>query len=84
MERAERDFQSGAHSHSIKDMPLAYRDEGILHIFRVLARKSKEINHACDGQVKTRVTPYHEALQAFHSATDIKIHVLFNEIFLQL
>ena len=84
MDRAKMEFQSGEVSASAEEMPLTYRGGSILPLFTVLARRNQEILETCDHQVKTRVTPYHEALQAFHSAIDKKIHVIYDEVYQQL
>ena len=84
MDRAKSEFQSGAVSPSAEDMPLTYLGGSILPLFTVLARRNQEILETCDQQVKTRVTPYHEALQAFHTAIDKKIHVIYVEVYRQL
>ena len=79
-ERAEREFVHRDLSLNITDMPLTHIGGDISHIYCVMIRKSQEIYLACDQQVKTRVTPYDEALQAFFSATSKKINVVFHQI----
>ena len=84
MQTAERKNPNDPHSLFLEDLPLTYNGGDISPIYRVMVRKSQEIYQACDQQVKTRVTPYHEALQAFCTATENKISATFKEVYMQL
>ena len=79
-ERAEREFVNRDLFLNITDMPHTHIGGDISHIYCVMIRKSQEIYQACDQQVKTRVKPYDQALQAFFSVTDKKISALFHQI----